>query len=415
MNLTMSKITVEVDPVEVGMESTRLERISTHFQQYVDEGKLPGFSVLVSRAGEVVYADAKGMRDIATSAPMELDTIVRIYSMTKPLTSVAAMILYERGLFELTDPVYKFIPSFRDVMVFQRGGSQSSSLVPAQEPIRIWHLLTHTAGLTYGFHYAHPVDQMYRSAGFEWGAPEGFDLAQCCEGWARLPLLFEPGSEWNYSVATDVLGRVVEVASGKTLDVFLQEEILDPLGMTDTGFYVKDSEAYRVASLYTKSPHDGVLLRLGSLAETPRQLPKYLSGGGGLTSTLHDYHRFTQMMLNRGELNGVRILGSRSVDYMTINHLPDHKDLEEFGRPVFAESSYCGVGFGLGFAVVEDPAAQKVLSTKGEYSWGGAASTAFWIDPREKLTVIFLTQLIPSSTYPLRSQLSQLVYQSLID
>ncbi len=413
--MTMSKITVEIDPVEVGMEPARLERISKHFQRYVDEGKLPGFSVLVSRAGEVVYADARGMRDIASAAQMELDTIVRIYSMTKPLTSVAAMILYEHGLFELTDPVYKFIPSFKDVTVFQRGSSQSPYLVPAKEPIQIWHLLTHTAGLTYGFHYAHPVDQMYRSAGFEWGAPEGFDLAQCCDQWAQLPLLFEPGTEWNYSVATDVLGRVVEVASGKTLDVFFQEEILDPLGMTDTGFYVKDSEAYRVASLYTKSPHDGVLLRLGSLAEVPRHPPKYLSGGGGLMSTLHDYHRFTQMMLNRGELDGIRILGSRSVDYMTMNHLPDHKDLEDFGRPISAESSFRGVGFGLGFAVVEDSAAAKVLSSVGEYSWGGAASTAFWIDPEEELTAIFLTQLIPSSTYPLRSQLSQLVYQSLID
>ncbi len=411
----MSKITVEIDPVEVGMEPMRLERISRHFQRYVDEGKLPGFSVLVSRAGKIVYADARGMRDVAARQPMELDTIVRIYSMTKPLTSVAAMILYEQGLFELTDPVYDFIPSFKDVKVFQRGSSQSPALAPVQEPIRIWHLLTHTAGLTYGFHYAHPVDQMYRSAGFEWGSPEDFDLAQCCDGWAQIPLLFEPGSEWNYSVATDVLGRVIEVVSGKRLDVFLQEEVLDPLGMKDTGFYVKASEVDRVASLYTKSPHDGSLLKLGSLAQVPTEVPKCLSGGGGLLSTLHDYHRFTQMMLNRGELDGVRLLGSRTVDYMTINQLPDHKDLEEFGRPIFAESSYRGVGFGLGFAVVEDPAAGKVLSTVGEYSWGGAASTAFWIDPDEELNVIFMTQLMPSSTYPLRSQLGQLVYQALVD
>jgi CubicO group peptidase (beta-lactamase class C family) len=411
----MSKIVVDVDPAEVGMDAKRLERVSSHFQRYVDDGRLPGFSVLVSRGNKVVFADARGMADIASNHPMELDTIVRIYSMTKPITSVAAMILFERGLFELTDPVYKFIPSFKDVKVFQRGSSQSPALVPAQEPMRIWHLLTHTAGLTYGFHYAHPVDQMYRSAGFEWGAPEGFDLAQCCDAWAGLPLLFEPGSEWNYSVATDVLGRVVEVVAGKSLEEFFQEEILVPLGMSDTGFFVNSGDRDRVASLYTKSPYDGALLRIGSMAEVPTETPRYLSGGGGLLSTLRDYHRFTQMLLNRGELDGFRVLGSRSVDYMTMNHLPGDQDLETFGRPIFAESSYKGVGFGLGFAVVRDVAASKTFASMGEYSWGGAASTAFWVDPKEGLTVVFLTQLIPSSTYPIRTQLAQLVYQSLVD
>ena len=279
----------------------------------------------------------------------------------------------------------------------------------------MWHLLTHTAGLTYGFHHAHPVDAMYRAAGFEWVAPEGRDLAECCDLWAGLPLLFEPGSEWNYSVATDVLGRVVEVVSGQPLDRFFQERIFGPLGMTDTGFWVERGGRRRAWPRSTAPARSGRPVRNDELGGRALRRPACLAGGGGLVSTAADYHRFTQMLLGGGELDGVRLLGTRTLAYMARNHLPGGADLESFGRRLFAETTFDGVGFGLGFAVLLDPVANKVLSTPGELAWGGAASTFFWVDPAERLTAIFLTQLMPSSTYPLRSELRQLVYQALVD
>jgi CubicO group peptidase (beta-lactamase class C family) len=279
----------------------------------------------------------------------------------------------------------------------------------------LWHLLTHTSGLTYGFLYAHPVDELYRRAGFEWGTPAGADLDAVCERLAGLPLLFQPGREWNYSMSSDVLGRVVEVISGQPLDAFLREQIFQPLGMADTGFSVPAGEQHRLAALYTPAPGDGTATRIDALGAAALSPPACLSGGGGLVSTLADYHRFTQMLLNEGELDGVRLLGSRTVEYLACNHLPGDVDLSTFGRPLFAETAFVGVGFGLGVAVVLDPVRAKVPGSAGEFHWGGAASTAFWVDPVEEITAIFLTQLLPSSTYPLRSQLRQLVYQALVD
>jgi len=283
--------------------------------------------------------------------------------------------------------------------------------------VRIWHLLTHTAGLTYGFHRVHPSDALYRAAGFDIGMP-AVPLAEACDTWAGIPLLFQPGAEWNYSVATDVLGRVVEVVSGLPLDEFFRARIFEPLGMADTGFYAPEPALPRLAALYGLAPH-GKAARLDALGEAARKPPVLLGGGGGLVSTAADYHAFTQMLLQRpespaGEFRGVRLLGPRTVAYMGLNHLPGGLDLEKFGRPLYAEAPFRGVGFGLGFAVVIDPAAGKVICSPGELSWGGAASTAFWIDPAEELTVSFFTQLIPSSAHPLRPQLRQLVYQSLL-
>jgi CubicO group peptidase (beta-lactamase class C family) len=286
-------------------------------------------------------------------------------------------------------------------------------LEPQTEPMRIWHLLTHTSGLTYGFHHATPVDAMYRAGGFEWGNPPGMDLGQICDVFASFPLLFQPGSEWNYGVSTDVLGRVVEVASGQTLDAFLQERIFDPLGMTDTAFHAKDVD--RLAALYIPAPGTRQAVRMDAMGDAAKSQPAYLSGGGGLVSSAADYHRFTTMLLNGGELDGARLLGTRTVDYMTQNHLPQRQDLEQFGRPLFAETSFAGVGFGLGFSVVQDNIDNKVLSSIGEFAWGGAASTAFWVDPSEEITALFMTQLLPSSTHPIRPQLKQLVYQALVD
>jgi CubicO group peptidase (beta-lactamase class C family) len=405
---------VEVEAGRVGFDAGRLARIDRHFAAYVEDGRLPGWLVLVSRRGRIVHLATCGRRDLEAGLPVEADTRFRIYSMTKPITAVAAMQMYEEGAFALKDPVSRFIPAFADLRIYQGGPASDPVTAPASGPVRLWHLLTHTAGLTYGFHYAHPVDAAYRAAGFEWVAPEGRDLADCCEAWAGLPLLFEPGTEWNYSVASDVLGRVIEVVSGQPLDRFLDERVLRPLGMTDTGFWVEGPAAAKLAALYGPAP-DGGVVRNDQLGGHALRRPDCLAGGGGLVSTAADYHRFTQMLLGGGQLDGVRLLGTRTVRYMARNHLPGGADLETFGRRLFAETTFDGVGYGLGFAVLLDPVANKVLSTPGELAWGGAASTFFWVDPAEELTAIFLTQLLPSSTYPLRSELRQLVYQALVD
>ncbi|HEU5418709.1 MAG TPA: serine hydrolase domain-containing protein [Streptosporangiaceae bacterium] len=412
----MTGLKVEVDPAEVGLDPVRLRRIDRHFERYVEDGRLPGWLITVSRRGRLAHVSACGARDMAAGLPVETDTLWRIYSMTKPVTSVAAMMLYEEGAFELTDPVSRYIPAFGDVRVYAGGSDLKQVTVPATEPVRIWHLLTHTSGLTYGFLRTHPVDAVYRSRGFEWGAPRGMDLAGCCDAWAQIPLLFQPGAEWNYSVATDVLGRLVEVISGQSLDEFFASRILGPLGMTDTAFWASEEQAPRLGPLYGLAPDRSVvpLDAMGAIAYRP---PAYLSGGGGLVSSAADYHRFTQMLLDRpgspaGELDGTRLLGPRTVGYMTRNHLPGGQDMETFGRPLYAEAPLRGSGFGLGFAVVQDPVPGKTLASAGEFSWGGAASTAFFVDPAEQLTVSFFTQLLPSSSYPIRSQLRQLVYQA---
>src|SRR5215470_5199382 len=260
----MGGLQAEVQAAEVGLDAGRLARLDRHFTRYVDDGRLPGWLLVVSRYGQLAHVSCCGLRDIEAGLPVEPDTVWRIYSMTKPVTSVAAMMLYEEGAFELTDPVSRFIPSFADVRVFTGGSDIKPVTVPAVEPVRIWHLLTQTSGLTYGFHRSHPVDSMYRSRGFEWGTPRNTDLAACCDIWASLPLLFQPGAEWNYSVATDVLGRVVEVASGMALDEFFTERICGPLGMTDTAFWLAESERDRLAAMYTIGP-DGKATRLDNL------------------------------------------------------------------------------------------------------------------------------------------------------
>ena len=415
----MSELTVEVDAAEVGLDSERLKRIDAHFAGYVADGRLPGWLLTVRRHGRLAHVARCGSRDLEAGLPVTDDTVWRIYSMTKPVTSVAAMMLYEEGRLALTDPVSAFIPAFADVRVYAGGSDLRQVTVPAVEPVRIWHLLTHTAGLTYGFQRVHPVDAMYRAAGFEWGTPRGTDLAQACDLWAAFPLLFQPGAEWNYSVATDVLGRVVEVASGQRLDEFFADRIFGPLGMTGTAFWAGPAARPRLAALYNSGP-DGKAARLEAMGRWALKEPRMLSGGGGLVSTAADYDRFTQMLLHRpgspaGELDGVRLLSPRTVGYMGRNHLPGGVDLETFGRPLFAEAPFRGVGFGLGFAVLIDPVPGKVVGSAGELSWGGAASTSFWVDREADLTVSFFTQLLPSSTYPIRLQLRQLVYQALTD
>ena len=414
----MSELKTEIDLAEAGLDPSRLRRLDENLARYVDDGRLPGWLVTVSRHGRLAHVSSYGARDAEKGLPVEPDTLWRIYSMTKPVTSVAAMMLYEEGAFQLTDPVSQFIPSFAGVRVFTGGSDQRPVTVPATEPVRIWHLLTHTAGLTYGFQRVHPCDALYRAAGFDVGLPPGMDLAAACDAWAGIPLLFQPGAEWNYSVATDVLGRVVEVASGQRLDEFFARRIFGPLGMTDTGFCAPQDQLGRLAALYALGP-GGKAVRFDALGDEARKPPSMLSGGGGLVSTAADYHRFTQMLLPRadspaGELDGRRLLSPRTVAYMGRNHLPGGLDLEQFGRPLDPRAPFRGVGFGLGFAVVIDPVPGRVVRSLGELSWGGLASTAFWIDPAEELTVSFFTQLMPSSAHPIRPQLRQLVYQALV-
>jgi len=416
----MGGLQIEVDPAEVGFDPARLDRIDRHFARYVDEQKLPGWLITVSRHGKLAHVSTCGQRDIEAGQPVDSDTLWRIFSMTKPVTSVAAMMLYEQGGFELTDPVYKYIPSFRDVRVFAGGSDVKHKTVPATEPVRIWHLLSHTSGLTYGFIRSHPVDAIYRARGYEFAWPRDADLAAGCEDFASMPLLFQPGSEWAYSVATDVLGRVVEVVADQRLDEFFATQIFGPLGMTDSAFYARPEDHSRLAAFYTPSPEDGKATRLDSMGQAALREPTFLSGGSGLVSSAADYNRFTQMLLHRpdspaGELDGVRLLSPRTVSYMASNHLPGNADVETFGRPLFAETTYAGVGFGLGFAIVIDPLATKSLGSAGEFHWGGLASTVFWVDPAEQVTAMFFTQLMPSSTYPIRPQLRQLVNQALID
>jgi len=408
----MTELAVEVEPGEVGFDATRLARIGAYLQRYLDDGLLPGYLLAVTRYGRVAYLATGGWQHVEDRVPLRTDSLFRIYSMTKPITTVAAMMLYEQGQFELSTPVSRFIPAFADVRVYAGGSDLKPLSVPATEPMRMGHLLTHTSGLTYGFHRTHPVDALYRAAGFEWGYPADVDLASACDIWAGLPLLYQPGAEWAYSVPTDVLGRVVEVLSGQTLEEYFAEHILGPLGMADTSFGVPAAKTARLARLYLAAPGGGIVAG-DPLGAEPLQRTLF-SGGGGLVSCAHDYHRFSQLLRRGGELDGVRLLGPRTVAYMTRNHLPGGADLEQFGRPLFAETPLRGVGFGLGFSVVIDPVRAGTLGNAGEYGWGGAASTAFFIDPVEQTTLLFFTQLLPSSTLPLRTYLRQLVNQALV-
>ena len=406
-------ITRTVEPAEVGLNARRLARIDSHFAQYVDSGKLSGWHIVVTRRGEVALSSTYGNRDIEAGAPVTADTLWRIYSMTKPVTSVAAMMLWEEGRFELNDEISKWLPEFANLRVYDRGSLTRQFTVPATEPIRVWHLLTHTSGLTYGFMQTSVVDALYRNAGYDLAGPDGVDLAAACQAWANLPLLYQPGSRWGYSVATDVLGRLVEVVSGQSLDEFFAERIFGPLAMTDTRWWADGDDASRLAALYTVNPGNGAALRYDHVGNKALQKPTMLAGGAGLLSTVTDYHKFTQMLLREGGCDGGRLLSSRTMRFMVRNHLPGGLDLQAMNTGGFAETNFDGIGFGLGFAVLQDPIRAKQAGSAGLYYWGGLASTAFWVDPTEELTAMLFTQLLPSSTYPLRPQLRQLVYAAL--
>ena len=399
-------------PEDVGLSSLQLGRVRDWAQRLVDSGRLAGVTTMVARRGRVAHLHSCGLANRETGLAMAPDTIVRVYSMTKPLTSVAVMMLYEQGLFQLDDPVSQFLPCFTTMRVAAGGQRGKIDTVPATRPITIRDLLTHTSGLTYGFMQSTQVDALYRDEGIDFQTAE-CTLGELVERAAALPLLAQPGAEWNYSIGTDVLGHLVATVSGEPFGDYLLHRVIEPLGMVDTTFHVPAQKADRFAANYGKSASGGVTL-LDDPATSRYLSPRAIcSGGGGLVSTAGDYMRFCRFMLNRGELDGVRLLGRKTVELMTSNHL--RGDMAAMGMPRFSESSYEGVGFGLGFSVMLDPARAQIVGTPGEYAWGGAASTAFWVDPAEDLAVVLLTQLTPSSTYPIRRELRVLTYAALTD
>lgn len=381
-------------PEEVGMSAARLERIAPAMQRWVDDGKIPCALTMIAREGKLVHFEKVGMQDVASSTPIEFDTIFRIYSMTKPITSVAVMMLYEEGHFQLNTPVSEFIPAFKDMKVYANHGD---AIVDAEREVTVKHLLTHTAGIIYGGDWVHPINDRYREANFF-----SSDLSQMVNELGKIPLLHQPGDSWNYGMSTDVLGYLVEVVSGMPFSEFLQKRILEPLGMVDTDFSVPEDKADRYATLYEPT-EDGGIQVMENIPVASGPLSFFHAGGAGLQSTAADYLRFCQMMLNEGELHGVRLLGRKTVELMTMSHIPD--DWQPLWRT--------GSGFGLGFAVVTDVAETHTLGSLGTYSWGGLASTTFWIDPVEDLIAIMMTQLIGDS--PFHPQFRVLTYQSIID
>ncbi|KFG72634.1 serine hydrolase domain-containing protein [Streptomyces mutabilis] len=409
----MAPLRQEADPGAAGLDAQALDRLDRHFAGQVDEGRLPGFLVAVARGGRVAHLTAHGLRDVAAGLPVTADTLWRIYSMTKPVTSVAALILVEEGRLSLDDPVRRYIPAFAEPRVYVEGPADDAVTRPASGPILVRHLMTHTAGLTFGFYHTHPVDALYRAAGLESSVRPGADLAETVDLYAGLPLQFEPGTQWNYSVASNVLGRLVEVVSGQPLDAFLAERIFGPLGMTDTGFHVTDEQADRLAELYGERD-DGGIEPVPGLPLRGR--PRFLSGSGGLVSSAYDVHRFTELLRRRGELDGVRLLDPATVDLMTRNHLPGDADLRAFGsRPAHDRPGNDGVGFGLGVSVVIDPSRTEAPSGLGTYGWSGVATTTFWVDPGRDLTVLFMTQVRPKSSHTVHPDLKRLVNAALTD
>jgi CubicO group peptidase (beta-lactamase class C family) len=394
------------------MDSAQLARVSEHLRtRYVEPQKIPGSITLVARGGEACYLDIQGHRDVARGTAMTEDSILRIYSMSKPITSLAMMTLLERGLFSLDDPVHRFIPAWRDLGVWTAGSYPLFATEPCKRAMTIRDLFTHTSGLTYDFLRATNIDYAYRKQ--QVGNPQpGYTLQDMVDQLALLPLEFSPGERWNYSLATDVLGHLIEVISGQSLPDYLRTAIFEPLGMTDTSFGIEPEKVNRFASCYERNlKKEMVLNDDGQDSQFANR--SFYSGGGGLLSTVGDYYRFCQMLLGGGTLDGTRIIGSRTLEFMTRNHLPDDVDLSEFATGGFSESAYEGVGFGLGFATKMDPVYNGYPASTGSFFWGGLASTLFWVDPAEDLVVIFMTQLMPSSTFNFRGQLENIIYGAL--
>jgi CubicO group peptidase (beta-lactamase class C family) len=411
---TRGEIEIEAAPEDVGMSSAGLRNLSYLVQRYIDDRKLPGAISLVARRGKVVHFDTYGSMDDERQKPMRSDTIFRIYSMTKPIASVGLMMLYEQGKFQLDDPASTFIPELKGLKVFAGGTADAYQVRDAAREMTMRDLLMHTSGLV-GRDSQTPVGELYRRAGFA-GADSQFTLAELVDRLARIPLEVDPGSRWIYGISTDLVGYVCEVLSGLPFDRYLDQRILAPLGMLDTGFSLPASKVDRFAANYAPRTGTPRYRLVDDPVSSPYTRPRtYFSGSGGLVSTAADYLRFCRMLANGGVLDGVRILGPRTLRLMTVNHLPGGTDLASMAQTA-GETSREGVGFGLGFAVLLDQAVAQIIGTPGEFYWGGAASTAFFVNPKEdNLIMLFLTQLRPSSTYPIRRELRATIYSAIVD
>src|ERR1700734_2905422 len=413
-------------PESAGMSKAPFDRLDDHLKQrYVNAGRFPGTQLLVYRRGKVVHSAVQGFADIERKAPVRDDTIFRIYSMTKPITSIAFMMLVEEGRVALDEPVHKYIPEWKNLGVFQAGVWPAFLTRPTSRPMQIVDLMRHTSGLTYGFQQRSNVDAAYRELKIGEIEKAG-TLSSMIADLTKVPLEFSPGEAWNYSVSTDVIGYLIGVISGKPFEQFLQERIFDPLGMNDTGFFVPPDKAHRLAACYSASPQGAMTFHAAdrkgglTLQDDPATSsflspPSFISGGGGLCSTSADYLIFCRALLNGGELDGVRLVGPKTLALMTSNHLPGGRTLPELSRSLFSEATYHGIGFGLGVSVTLDPARTLIPGSAGEYAWGGAATTSFWIDPAEELIAIFMTQVLPSTATPIRRELRTMVYSAITD
>lgn len=397
-------------PEQSGMSTPGLKRLDDLFLRYIDRGKLAGVSAVVAREGHLVYSAQHGYADIDTLKPLTEETIFRIASMTKPVTSLAAMMLYEEGYFHLNTPVREFIPGFKDLRVYlgeSAGGIQTEAL---QGEITMRHLFTHTSGIVYGFNPQDPVDRLMITAREEYGQthpdPDG---AQVIAELLKLPLAFQPGTRWRYGMNIEVLGHIVEIISGSSLAEFMQKRIFGPLEMTDTAFYVPPEKAQRVSQVYAHPEGPDKLVKLDLEVET--SLPRFQSGGGGLVSTLPDYARFCQMLVNQGELNGVRLLSPTTVAMYSVNQCPEQA--LPYG---FSENDlyHAGYGFSLATRVLLDPTLTGMFGSTGEFGWDGAFGTYFWIDPVESLFGLMMIQHSPNAYYPIAQQFKQVTYSALI-
>ncbi|HUC03991.1 MAG TPA: serine hydrolase domain-containing protein [Acidimicrobiales bacterium] len=403
---------MKIDPEAAGMDAARLERITEHFEQvYIATGKLVGCQITVVRGGHVAYYRSLGNRDREQGLAVEDDTIWRIYSMTKPIASIALMQLYERGMFQLTDPVHRYIPEWRTLMVAEEQPDGSRVLVRPERPMQVRDVLMHMTGLPNWLFPVTAVDREFAAARIE--HLKGLTLESLTAMLARFPLKFHPGRHWNYGLSTDIVGRLVEILSGRPFDEYLRAEVFEPLGMLDTGFFVPEADAGRLATLYQYQPGTTPRVREGYEQYGYLRAPTFLSGAGGLVSTTPDYVAFCTMLANGGQLDGRRVIGRKTLELMTCNHLPGGASLVETAIGGFGEAGFEGVGFGLGFAVGMGPAATAMAGSAGDFSWGGAASTAFWVDPGEDLFAVLMTQLFPSMAYPIRAQLRALAYQAI--
>lgn len=410
---------MELAPKHTGLSTARLERITDHLERnYISGGKIAGCQVAVARHGHLAYFRSFGQMDRERGKPMRDDAIFRLYSMTKPITSVALMTLYERGYFQLNDPVSRFFPAWRDHRVWVSGRGESMQTEAPNRPLSMRDMLCHTGGLTYGSQLeaigapatGHPVDEVYAQLGVN----RGGDLMEFMDKLAKVPLRYQPGERWMYSLSTDVCGALVEKISGQRFDRYLKEHIFEPLGMKDTGFFVAPGEVDRFCANYRRGADKSLQLIDDPQTSNNLREPTFFSGGGGLVGTTEDYLRFCEMIRRGGELDGARILGPRTIALMHRNHLKDGKDLTQMAVGGFSETANEGVGFGLGFATTLDAVKAGSIAA-GDFYWGGAASTIFWVDADEDLAAIFMTQLMPSATFNFRGQLKSIIYSSIVE